>query len=81
MKENNVSLKGEPEWDPDSEKREHYITFIVNQLTLEEKTDMIHGAGFFKTKGVERLGIPPLTMSDGPMGVRNEFYNDKWPVQ
>ena len=36
MKENNVSLKGEPEWDPDSEKREHYITFIVNQLTLEE---------------------------------------------
>ena len=39
---------------------------------------MIHGAGFFKTKGVERLGIPPLTMSDGPMGVRNEFYNDKW---
>lgn len=78
MKENNVSLKGEPEWDPDSEKREHYITFIVNQLTLEEKTDMIHGAGFFKTKGVERLGIPPLTMSDGPMGVRNEFYNDKW---
>ena len=78
MKENNVSLKGEPDWDLDSEKREHYITFIVNQLTLEEKTDMIHGAGFFKTKGVERLGIPPLTMSDGPMGVRNEFYNDKW---
>ena len=60
MKENNVSLKGELEWDSDSEKREHYITFIVNQLTLEEKTDMIHGAGFFKTKGVERLGIPPL---------------------
>ncbi len=78
MKENNVSLKGEPDWDLDSEKREHYITFIVNQLTLEEKTDMIHGAGFFKTKGVERLGIPPLTMSDGPMGARNEFYNDKW---
>ena len=53
MKENNVSLKGEPDWDLDSEKREHYITFIVNQLTLEEKTDMIHGAGFFKTKGVK----------------------------
>ena len=45
MKENNVSLKCEPDWDLDSEKREHYITFIVNQLTLEEKTDMIHGAG------------------------------------
>ena len=25
MKENNVSLKGEPDWDLDSEKREHYI--------------------------------------------------------
>ena len=63
MKENNVSLKSEPDWDSDSEKREHYITFIVNQLTLEEKTDMIHGAGFFKTKGVERLGIPLHPMS------------------
>lgn len=78
MNENNVCLGVKQDCCADAEKRELYIASIVEQLTLEEKTDMIHGAGFFKTKGVERLGIPPLTMSDGPMGVRNEFYNDKW---
>jgi beta-glucosidase len=51
---------------------------ILKQLTLEEKIGMIHGDGLFQTKGVERLGIKPLKMADGPMGVRAEFLNDKW---
>lgn len=57
---------------------EERIKKLVSELTLEEKIGMIHGAGLFQTKGVERLGIPEVTMSDGPMGVRNEFQNDKW---
>ncbi len=51
---------------------------LVRQMTLEEKIGMVHGNGLFRTEGVERLGIPPLTMSDGPMGVRNEFENGEW---
>lgn len=51
---------------------------IAGQLTLEEKIGMIHGSHLFATKGVERLGIPPLVMSDGPMGVRQEFEPDHW---
>ncbi len=39
---------------------------------------MIHGAGLFRTEGVERLSIPPLYMSDGPMGVRAEFADNEW---
>lgn len=57
---------------------EQKINELVSQLTLNEKIDMIHGAGLFRTKAVERLGIPEVTMSDGPMGVRNEFQNGKW---
>lgn len=57
---------------------ESQIEDLLQQLTLEEKIGMIHGAGLFRTEGVERLGIPPLKMSDGPMGVRQEFANDKW---
>lgn len=51
---------------------------LTSKLTLEEKIGMIHGAHLFSTKGVERLGIPPLVMSDGPMGVRQEFEPDHW---
>ena len=54
------------------------IEEIIGKLTLEEKITMIHGAGFFKTGEVERLNIPAFYFSDGPMGVRAEFENDKW---
>ena len=58
--------------------KEERIRELVEQLTLEEKIGMIHGDGLFRTKGVERIGIPPLKMSDGPMGVRAEFENSHW---
>lgn len=51
---------------------------LIGQMTLEEKVLMIHGSELFRTKGVERLGIPPFTFSDGPMGVRINFEPDKW---
>lgn len=60
------------------EKREQYILGLVKQMTLEEKIGMIHGAGLFRNEGVPRLGIPPLKMSDGPMGVRQELKDDRW---
>lgn len=53
---------------------------LVKKLTLEEKIGMIHGAQLFQTAGVERLGIPPLKMSDGPMGVRQDFGADNWTL-
>ncbi|MDI9509253.1 MAG: glycosyl hydrolase [Clostridiales bacterium] len=57
---------------------EALIDDLLSQLTLEEKIGMIHGQGLFQTAGVPRLGIPPMKMSDGPMGVRNEFALDSW---
>ena len=54
------------------------INELVRKMTLNEKIGMIHGSGFFHNEGVERLGVPRLMTSDGPMGVRGEFYDDKW---
>lgn len=54
------------------------IEELLSQMTLEEKVGMLHGCGFFRSKGVERLGIPDLVCSDGPMGVRWEFPDDSW---
>lgn len=51
---------------------------LLQQLTLEEKIAMIHGAALFETAAVTRLGIPELKMTDGPMGVRREFQKDSW---
>lgn len=57
---------------------QQYAEELLQKLTLEEKISMIHGAQLFQTAGVERLGIPPLKMSDGPMGVRQEFLPSQW---
>ena len=51
---------------------------IAAKLSLDEKIGMVHGAELFSTKGVEHMGIPPLKMSDGPMGVRQEFQPTTW---
>lgn len=38
---------------------------LLNRLTLEEKIELLGGTGS-ETKAIERLGIPPLNMTDGP---------------
>lgn len=57
---------------------EEKIEEIIKNLTLEEKAAMCHGNGLFRTGAVKRFNIPPLKMSDGPMGVRTEFPDDSW---
>lgn len=54
------------------------IKALISELTLDEKINMIHGTGLFHTGKVKRLGIPELVMTDGPMGVRADFQDDKW---
>lgn len=43
---------------------------LLAQMTEEEKIGLVTGADFFSTRGIPRLGIPPLLLSDGPHGVR-----------
>ncbi len=54
------------------------IDSLIDQMTIEEKAGMLHGYSMFATKAVGRLGIPELTMADGPLGVREEISRDSW---
>ena len=43
---------------------------LLGQLTLEEKAELLSGRDFWNLKGVERLGLPSICITDGPHGVR-----------
>jgi beta-glucosidase len=44
---------------------------MLNQLSLEEKIDLIGGVNDFYIRGIKHIGLPELKMADGPFGVRN----------
>ena len=48
---------------------------ILEKLTLEEKADLCTGKDFWHLNAVERLGIPSLTVTDGPHGLRLQDPN------
>jgi beta-glucosidase len=44
----------------------------ISQMTLEEKASLCSGFDFWTTKGIERLGIPSIMVTDGPHGLRKQ---------
>ncbi|GAB7021047.1 beta-glucosidase family protein [Halostagnicola bangensis] len=62
------------------------VTSIVNGLTLSEKVSLVHGAmdtagtatGFIP--GVERVGLAPVRLTDGPLGVRTDEPATAFPA-
>ena len=45
---------------------------IIKQMTLEEKCYLFSGKDFWQTRSLERLGVPNMTLSDGPHGIRKQ---------
>lgn len=45
---------------------------LIRQMSLEEKASLCSGLTFWHTKGIERLGIPSLMVTDGPHGLRKQ---------
>ncbi|MDK2805152.1 MAG: beta-glucosidase [Thermoanaerobacterium sp.] len=55
----------------------HNIKKLISEMTLEEKASLCSGLNLWQTKPIERLGIPSITMTDGPHGLRKANKSDE----
>jgi beta-glucosidase len=62
------------------------VEALLGQMTLEEKVHLmygvarprgVHSVGY--VAGVPRLDIPPLVLSDGPVGVKDSCFGELYP--
>ena len=53
------------------------IEKLVAELTLDEKAALAAGVDLWHGPGVDRLGIPPLKVTDGPSGARGEQWSGR----
>ena len=47
-------------------------TDIITKLNLEQKCALLSGDTVFTTRGYKNAGVPSITLSDGPNGVRKQ---------
>ncbi len=57
---------------PEQKKRstEERIADLLSEMTLEEKASLCSGQDFWHLKGIARLGLPSIMVTDGPHGLR-----------
>ena len=53
------------------------IEKLVSELTLDEKAVLVAGVDLWHGPGVERLGVTPLKVTDGPSGARGEQWSGR----
>lgn len=62
----------EPTSEPISAEIKQAAQALLAQLTLEEKAKLCSGQDFWHLEGVERLGLAPVMVTDGPHGLRKQ---------
>ncbi|MDF2484370.1 MAG: hypothetical protein K0R46_538 [Herbinix sp.] len=45
---------------------------LMKQMTLEEKASLLSGKDFWHLKGIDRLGLKSIMITDGPHGLRKQ---------
>lgn len=55
-------------------------SLLMSRLTLRDKIRMLSGDRLFNIKGFPELGIPEITMTDGPQGIRDHGRATAFPA-
>ena len=74
----NIQAQTIPVYQDETKSMEQRVQDALSRMTLEEKCRITYAQSKFTSPGVPRLGIPELTMSDGPHGVRMEINWNDW---
>lgn len=53
---------------------------LLRRMTLEEKIDYIGGYKGFYIRGIERLGLPEIKLTDGPVGTHKDGRSTAYPA-
>src|ERR1700674_356098 len=55
---------------------------LVSRMTVEEQALLLSGDGWWRTHGIERRGLPAISVSDGPHGLRKlrGLFGDSVPA-
>ena len=53
---------------------------LLSRMTLEEKIDYIGGINEFYIRAVDRLGIPQIKLTDGPVGTHKDGRSTAYPA-
>ncbi|MFT4093266.1 MAG: glycoside hydrolase family 3 C-terminal domain-containing protein [Niabella sp.] len=53
---------------------------LLSKMTLEEKIDYIGGFNGFYIRGIERLGLPEIKLTDGPVGTHKDGKAVAYPA-
>jgi beta-glucosidase len=50
---------------------------LVGKLTIEQKVRLLTGATMWRTEAEPAIGLAPVVMSDGPVGVRGQRWDER----
>ena len=53
------------------------VAELTNKLSLEQKVSLLTGRDFWNTVPLETVGLRNMLLSDGPSGVRGEFWDER----
>ncbi len=56
------------------------VNDLLSRMTLEEKIDYIGGYNGFYIRAIERLGVPEIKLTDGPVGTHKDGKSTAYPA-